>query len=151
MGFSDGLNPRRGSAAVALSCWGREEGGLLCGIYGPSYFQLIHNDPRGGARGTQATRAHMTTAASHTPAARGARGLPSAVGRGHIRSQSASLLLVVLREVIRVRRRKANESQSSYQRSVIALIGRNVQYCKNLDCTYPELRRSDLTCLSSGV
>lgn len=63
--------------------------------------------------------AHMTTAVSqhhHMLAARGARGLPSAVGRGHIPSQSASLLLlVVLREVIHVRRRKANESQLSYQ------------------------------------
>lgn len=94
---------------------GREEGGLLCGIYRHSCFPLIHKDLRGGVRGTQATRAHMTTAVLHTLVARGARGLPSAVGRGHIRSQSASLRLVVLREVIHVRRRKANESQPSYQ------------------------------------
>lgn len=97
---------------------GREEGGSLCGIYRHSCFPTNPQRPerrRTGHIGDTRSHDNCCLAHIHTLAARGARGLPSAVGHSHIPSQSASLLLVMLREVIHVRRRKANESQPSYQ------------------------------------
>lgn len=133
---------------------GREEGGLLCGIYRHSCFPLIHKDLRGGVWGTQATRAHMTTAASHTfmrlrrEVRAASRQLSAAVTFPHSRLHSSLLCWERWSMSGDGRRMKVSPLTKV---SVIALIGRNVQYCKNLDCTYSELRHGDLTCLSSGV
>lgn len=149
--------PRRGPlwgrCVFSAAGEGGDEGGWVCFIHSHSCFPLIQKDLREGMRGTHATHTHMTNVVSHTfiHSRRGARmascQLFGTVTFPYSQLPSSSPLCRGSRSTSR--NRKSGRPLTKV--SIIPLIDRNVQYCKNPCCTCPVLKRSYFTCLSSGI